>query len=87
MSKKVKIIIPEPGPRSFEFARKKQTEMVAEKLDTYRQPQMRTTQLAAETRVLESADIFCGQSEIIIRHEGVLYRMKITRQGKLILNK
>ncbi|MDK4720617.1 hemin uptake protein HemP [Rhizobium sp. CNPSo 3968] len=23
----------------------------------------------------------------MIRHEGVIYRMKITRQGKLILNK
>ena len=61
--------------------------MVAEKLDTYRQPQMGTPRPAAEIRVLESSDIFRGQSEIIIRHEGVLYRMKITRQGKLILNK
>lgn len=45
-------------------------------------------QAATESiRVIESADIFRGQSEIMIRHQGLLYRMKITRQGKLILNK
>jgi hemin uptake protein HemP len=38
-------------------------------------------------RTVESADIFRGQSEIMIRHEGLIYRLKITRQGKLILNK
>ncbi len=40
-----------------------------------------------EVRTVESADIFRGQSEIMIRHDGAIYRMKITRQGKLILNK
>ncbi len=39
------------------------------------------------TRVIDSAAIFRGNSEIMIRHDGVIYRMKITRQGKLILNK
>jgi hemin uptake protein HemP len=43
--------------------------------------------VAQEIRTVESADIFRGQSEVIIRHEGAVYRMKITRQGKLILNK
>mgnify|MGYP001395573999 CR=1 FL=1 len=37
--------------------------------------------------VLESETLFQGRSEIIIRHQGAEYRMKITRQGKLILNK
>ncbi|WP_082074562.1 hemin uptake protein HemP [Martelella endophytica] len=37
--------------------------------------------------VLESDTLFRGASEIIIRHQGADYRMKITRQGKLILNK
>ncbi|MDM9625992.1 hemin uptake protein HemP [Rhizobium sp. S152] len=41
----------------------------------------------AEVRTMESADIFRGASEIMIHHDGVIYRMKITRQGKLILNK
>lgn len=39
------------------------------------------------TRVIDSATMFRGESEIMIRHDGVIYRMKITRQGKLILNK
>ncbi|PST19552.1 hemin uptake protein HemP [Rhizobium sp. JAB6] len=42
---------------------------------------------APQIRIVESTDIFRGQSEIMIKHEGVIYRMKITRQGKLILNK
>ncbi|MDL2404007.1 hemin uptake protein HemP [Rhizobium mayense] len=42
---------------------------------------------APQIRIVESTDIFRGQTEIMIRHDGVIYRMKITRQGKLILNK
>lgn len=38
-------------------------------------------------RVIESTQLFDGDSEICIRHDGALYRLKITRQGKLILNK
>jgi hemin uptake protein HemP len=38
-------------------------------------------------RVVESHDLFRGDSEILISHDGAIYRMKITRQGKLILNK
>ncbi|WP_174803800.1 hemin uptake protein HemP [Martelella limonii] len=40
-----------------------------------------------DRRVIESEDLFKGRSEIVIRHQGADYRMKITRQGKLILNK
>lgn len=38
-------------------------------------------------KVVESGDLFERRSEIGIMHEGSLYRLKITRQGKLILNK
>ncbi len=39
-------------------------------------------------RTLSSADIFeRGEHEIGIAHGDALYRLKITRQGKLILNK
>ncbi|THK38410.1 hemin uptake protein HemP [Ensifer sp. MPMI2T] len=38
-------------------------------------------------RIVESRDLFRGDSEILISHDGTIYRMKITRQGKLILNK
>ncbi|MFH1795070.1 MAG: hemin uptake protein HemP [Pseudomonadota bacterium] len=38
-------------------------------------------------RMLDSATLFRGEHEIGIEHHGALYRLKITRQGKLILNK
>ncbi|MBP2236698.1 hemin uptake protein HemP [Sinorhizobium kostiense] len=36
---------------------------------------------------MESRELFGGDSEILISHGGATYRMRITRQGKLILNK
>lgn len=38
-------------------------------------------------RTLSSNALFQGEHEIGIEHDGALYRLKITRQGKLILNK
>lgn len=38
-------------------------------------------------RIIESRDLFGSENEILISHDGAIYRMKITRQGKLILNK
>jgi hemin uptake protein HemP len=35
----------------------------------------------------DTATLFAGGREIIIRHADAAYRMKITKQGKLILNK
>lgn len=35
----------------------------------------------------DTGTLFGGRREIVIRHAGADYRMKITRQGKLILNK
>ncbi|MGU3576803.1 hemin uptake protein HemP [Brucellaceae bacterium C25G] len=34
-----------------------------------------------------SGELFDGAKEVGIRHAGSVYRLKITRQGKLILNK
>ena len=39
------------------------------------------------TRTISSDHLFAGDHEIGIEHRGSLYRLKITRQGKLILNK
>jgi hemin uptake protein HemP len=39
------------------------------------------------TRTVTSDTLFRGDHEIGIEHHGALYRLKITRQGKLILNK
>jgi hemin uptake protein HemP len=41
----------------------------------------------AAVRTLTSQSLFQGVHEIGIEHAGSLYRLKITRQGKLILNK
>lgn len=38
-------------------------------------------------RTISSRELFGGDTEIQIAHDGAIYRMKITRQGKLILNK
>jgi hemin uptake protein HemP len=61
----------------------KPSRMIAEKPPIQPVPPVAAQQI----RMVESTDIFRGQTEIMIRHEGVIYRMKITRQGKLILNK
>lgn len=37
--------------------------------------------------VLDSRELFCNRKEIQIRHEDELYRLRVTRNGKLILNK
>nr|WP_223217387.1 hemin uptake protein HemP [Rhizobium cauense] len=65
---------------------KNQPKMMVEKPNTLSHASLQR-EPTAEMRVLESADIFRGATEIMIRHDGVVYRMKITRQGKLILNK
>lgn len=38
-------------------------------------------------RVISSGDLLMGAREIIIRHVGEDYRLRLTRAGKLILNK
>lgn len=38
-------------------------------------------------RTVSSEALFDGTNEIAIAHAGSLYRLRITRQGKLILNK
>jgi hemin uptake protein HemP len=38
-------------------------------------------------RTVTSEALFQGRTEIAIDHSGSVYRLKITRQGKLILNK
>lgn len=42
---------------------------------------------AKPVKSLASSVVFNGETEIGIEHHGELYRLKITRQGKLILTK
>jgi hemin uptake protein HemP len=37
--------------------------------------------------VVRSSDLFQGGKELVIRHAGEEYRLRITRNGKLILTK
>jgi hemin uptake protein HemP len=41
----------------------------------------------APARHLESRTLFAGANEVVIAHGGEQYRLRITRQGKLILTK
>ncbi|MGP2493319.1 hemin uptake protein HemP [Mesorhizobium sp. PUT5] len=43
--------------------------------------------LGTPSRTVSSDAIFRGEREIGIEHHGAIYRLKVTRQGKLILNK
>ncbi len=40
-----------------------------------------------ESGTIESIHLFGKRTEIQIEHEGELYRLRITKNGKLILNK
>lgn len=40
-----------------------------------------------ETPRWRSEELFRGQREITIEHSGTVYRLRITKAGKLILNK
>lgn len=37
--------------------------------------------------IFQSIDLFQGRREITISHQGECYRLRITKSGKLILNK
>lgn len=39
------------------------------------------------TRTLTSSELFDGAAEVVILHNGAQYRLRITRQDKLILTK
>jgi hemin uptake protein HemP len=41
----------------------------------------------AHQRELDSEQLFAGATEVVITHHGTQYRLRITRQDKLILTK
>lgn len=45
------------------------------------------TSAVPQLKTYGSRELFDGLREVGIEHGGALYRLKITRQGKLILNK
>jgi hemin uptake protein HemP len=55
----------------------------------FRDPRFACADPGGETsrKRLSSRDLFDGDQEILIDHAGQEYRLRITRQGKLILTK
>lgn len=53
-----------------------------------RKPRSTLTLSAApgKTPVYQKAKLFAGAKEVLIKHRGVQYRLRETRNGKLILN-
>jgi hemin uptake protein HemP len=41
----------------------------------------------AAGRTLKSEEILAGHREVLILHQGEVYRLRVTRRGKLILQK
>ncbi|MSQ96215.1 MAG: hemin uptake protein HemP [Gemmataceae bacterium] len=42
---------------------------------------------AVSPKVVSTQELFAGEREICIEHEGEMYRLRITRRNKLILQK
>ena len=42
---------------------------------------------STQVPVVDSVLLFGGKNEVIIRHGELLYRLRITRNGKLVMNK
>jgi hemin uptake protein HemP len=43
--------------------------------------------LGDDARVVQSADLFEGRRELFISHAGEIYRLRLTRKNRLILQK
>jgi hemin uptake protein HemP len=48
---------------------------------------LKSTQQPFGVQSIDSDDIFKGNNEVVIVHAGAAYRLRVTRAGKLILNK
>lgn len=46
-----------------------------------------TQKIVASNRVVTSEVLFSGARELVIKHAGEDYRLRLTNQGKLILTK
>jgi hemin uptake protein HemP len=50
-------------------------------------PSATSTALASAPRMLDSSALMGDQALVLIQHQGEIYRLQTTRQGKLILTK
>ncbi|OQY07575.1 MAG: hypothetical protein B6I25_01560 [Planctomycetales bacterium 4572_13] len=56
-------------------------------MNGYEQDNSDKNKFVQRVPVVESSRLFGKSNEIMIRHEGAVYRLRITRNGKLIMNK
>ncbi|QDV28838.1 Hemin uptake protein hemP [Planctopirus ephydatiae] len=69
--------MPEPNPSS----QLSHQNAAGESLET------RTNSTAGAAPAVDSSSLMKGQKELLINHLGEIYRLRITRNGKLILHK
>jgi hemin uptake protein HemP len=50
-------------------------------------PQESRNPVTPGPRIISSKDLFQGEQELHIQHDGAVYRLRVTQHGKLILNK
>ena len=74
-------MITSPTPRNAAHS-----SMNHENQENPRCPDQRDTPVARQ-RILTSDDILAGEKEVLITHHGEIYRLRETRNGKLILGK
>jgi hemin uptake protein HemP len=55
--------------------------------DENNEPEAPAKRLCYREGVIESDDLFADRNEVEIHHEDQVYRLRITKNGKLILNK
>lgn len=56
-------------------------------LETFLGPEILRGARSGPKRVLDSRDLFGNDKVVLIKHQDQFYRLMITRQDKLILNK
>jgi hemin uptake protein HemP len=52
-----------------------------------KEPPRQTPDASLTPRILQAAEVFAGEREVLIEHAGVCYRLRITRRNRLILQK
>ena len=73
---------PERQPTQFNFFRNSDPVSGQES-----KPVESRAQHRSDAAVLDSRDLLRGQQEVRIQHDGQIYRLRLTRTGKLILHK
>lgn len=56
-------------------------------MESAKEPDSPATPATPPYRLVESSDLLAGDRTVLIRHENELYRLTVTRNGKLLLQK